>query len=171
MFGSLFKYTGAESAKKEQEEFLGLLRVGTDSEMAEALAAAGMARQILWQGQLINARFPEEFFTGAAEITNGAREEIATYLIKLCSMRDKLAKSPDRNHQFIASGFSIYIATFRALTRPELFALGRQIWAELLRGCSGYQIVMTAIRPDLAHEDLQAVSPIPNALIANEALK
>lgn len=165
MLGSLFKNNGAEVARKEQEAFLQLLRVGTDSEMAQALAAAGMARQILWQGHLVNARFPEEFFTGAAPITDSARGEIATYLIKLCSMRDKLAKSPDSNHQFIASGFSIYIATFRALTRPELFALGRQIWGELLRGCGGYQSVMAALRPDLTAEDFQAVFPAPNAVM------
>ncbi len=170
MLGKFFKNIGAGTAKKEQEDFLNLVREGTDNEMAQTLAAVGMVRQLLWGGKIIDGRFPEELFSGSMPITDKARGELAMYLLKLNSLRNELSQSSDSNHQFFASGISVYIVTFRALTRPELFVLGRQIWRELLRGSAGYESEMKARRPDLTLENFMAVYPAPNAIVPPDLL-
>lgn len=169
MFKKMFMKVGAEAARREQEAFLQLVKVGTDSEMANSLACAAIARRVLDSTEEPGpSSFPEDLFRGGRAIDDNAKAELSMYSLYLGARRKNASSNPDPVYQCLAAGYSVYMFSFRSLVRGELFPTGRQIWAELMRGSHGYREAMSVLAPKLSESEWDSLFPAPNVLAPGE---
>lgn len=168
MFKKLIYNATGKIARKEQESFLSLLRSGTDGELGMGLAAAALIRERLKNGAWVKGHFPDAAFLGQRTISSDLTAALSAYTIELIHLRDTLVRSSNPVTNALGGGVTVYIASFRALTRPELFVLGRAIWKELLRGAPHYLDAIaqygSMLDANIPEEQARALFPAPNIL-------
>lgn len=164
MFRNIATKFVEKSALKEADEYLAYLKSGTDEEHGMSLASTGLAYHFLTTTPLFNYSFPEELFFGRAGIDKQARDNLAMFNLEVKGVRKKLMAIDSQRYTPILSGLVVFTFSFRALLHSNVFASGRQIWAELLRGRDHYDDAMRYLRPDFTSLDYEQLWLTPNIL-------
>lgn len=127
MFGwvkSKIQKASTDAMKDDLQRFITSLHGASDDEIATILCVASVIRLNLAKSQILP---PTSLDIGRMDISiEGSM--VPLRLIRLIAEFQKNGQLSD------ATGCMVWLHSVRALQNPELRGLGRQMWAELLRG-------------------------------------
>lgn len=120
---------------KMGENFLRLLRAGSDSEMGGALFAAFVARESIRGLGVTSDQLPEDVLYCRVPLDQQARERASHALSALIRANKLVGHQPKSPFlDILSGGHTAWMMTMVGLIHPDLFHLSREIWQELARG-------------------------------------
>lgn len=164
MFKNFLRTFSTKKSKKEIAPFIEFLRAGTDREMGDMLAATSLCRHNLKISNTISRPFPDAALFGHVPVNEEVAGELSRYNIELIAFRKKLIANHGSAAGAYVSGLNVLIFSFRALSLAQLFATGRTMWSELVRGATYYPEALANLHEDFTQDDAQALWIVPNVL-------
>lgn len=127
--------TPEQQVRAHVEAVLGAFR----TEVSGLLAAALFAKKTLDTSRQVEIPFPDAYVLGEAPIDDAARAAFEVYVGELEKFQAVLVDRDSAVSLAAAKGLTTWIATFYAMSIPDLLPQAREIWGHLAQGYEGVE--------------------------------
>jgi hypothetical protein len=118
--------------KRELASFIATAEAAHEQELAELVSATMLARAYIEELPACHQRFPEAFYSG--RYTDAETLAADGFEAQLLGLRNSLMKSGSPNLEAVASGVSVWLFSWYALTDLKFRDDGQRLWQAMEPG-------------------------------------